>query len=131
MDSSFLVWYNKLGIVHGTYLGVSGYNLKKKCIFVSEDLFYFSKQCRPFWNAASGSSLFVKVPVKGFPVYKGFNPYPVNIFCPENVVSFKICCMYSSALFTSFYHESKHYEHLGAVWSGSILFEIKGPQEHK
>ena len=36
-----LVRYNKLGIVHGTYLGVSGYNLKKKVLYhFSEDLLY-------------------------------------------------------------------------------------------
>ena len=34
-----LVGYNKLGIVHYSYLGVSGCNIKKKCIFLSEDLF--------------------------------------------------------------------------------------------
>ena len=35
-----------------------------------------------------------------------FNPYPANIFCPENVV----CCIYSSALQTTFDHKSKLYE---------------------
>ena len=34
-----LVRYNKLEIVHCIYLGVSGYNLKKNCILLSEDLF--------------------------------------------------------------------------------------------
>ena len=38
---SLLVSYNKLGIVHCAYLGVSGYNLKKKYLFffLPEDLF--------------------------------------------------------------------------------------------
>ena len=26
------------------------------------------------------------------------NPYPTNIFCPENVVCFYVCCIYSDAL---------------------------------
>ena len=40
---SLLGWYNKLGIVHCTYLGVSGYNLKKKsCI-----LFTFTNSVDP------------------------------------------------------------------------------------
>ena len=38
---------NKLGTVHCTYLGVSGYASKKKCILLYEDLFYLYKQCRP------------------------------------------------------------------------------------
>ena len=41
-----LVWYNKPGIVHCIYLGVSGYILK--CILLSEDDFYLNKQCRPW-----------------------------------------------------------------------------------
>ena len=40
-------WYNKLGIVHCTYLRVSGYNFQKHCILMCEDLFYLHKQCRP------------------------------------------------------------------------------------
>ena len=48
-----LVWYNKLGIVHCTYLGMSGYNFKKQyCILLSEELIYLYKQCRPWWSAA-------------------------------------------------------------------------------
>ena len=39
-----LVWYNKLGIVFCTYLGVSGYNLKKK-IELSENLTSAPLQC--------------------------------------------------------------------------------------
>ena len=38
---------NKLGIVHCTYQGMSGYNSKKKLYSLSEDHFYLSKQCRP------------------------------------------------------------------------------------
>ena len=45
--------YNKIGIIHCTYQGVSGYNLKK--------VLYFG-------GISSRSSLFVKVPVMGFPV---------------------------------------------------------------
>ena len=37
---------NILGIVHCTYLVVSGYNLFY-CISLSDDLFYHYKQCRP------------------------------------------------------------------------------------
>ena len=64
-----LVWYNNLGIFRCTYLRVSVYNLKKNIVFFCPKiLFYFNKQCRPWWNAAlcgisSGSSLFLKVPV--------------------------------------------------------------------
>ena len=51
---------------------------KSWCVFVPEDCFSLSKQCRPWWNAAlccisSWSTLFAKVPVLGFPVYKGLN----------------------------------------------------------
>ena len=70
MDS--LVWYNKLGIVHCTYLGESGYFFKKNIEFFCLKIFiYLYKQCRPWWNAASccissGSSLFAKVLIKRF-----------------------------------------------------------------
>ena len=36
-----LVLYNKLAIIHCTYLGASGYNFKKYCILLSVDLSYF------------------------------------------------------------------------------------------
>ena len=36
-----MVWYNKLGIVHFTYQGVSGYNFKKNCIFC-QDISYLN-----------------------------------------------------------------------------------------
>ena len=39
-----LVWYNKLGIVHCIYLGVSCYNFQKYCILLSEDHIYLYKQ---------------------------------------------------------------------------------------
>ena len=76
-----LVWYNMFGIVHCTYVGMSGYNFfKKYCIILSEDLFYLYKQCRPWWNAAwcgnsSGSSLFVKVSEDLFYLYKQCRPW--------------------------------------------------------
>ena len=44
MDCSFWFWYDKLGIVHCTFLGVSGYNLNIYCL---RTLFYLNKQCRP------------------------------------------------------------------------------------
>ena len=69
--------YKKIGIVYCTYyLGVSGYNFQEILYFLSEDLFFcINKQCRYWWNAAlccisSGSSLFVKVLVMVFPIYK-------------------------------------------------------------
>ena len=46
MDYSFMFDTNKLGKVHCTYQGVSGYN-SKKILYLSEDHFYLSKQCRP------------------------------------------------------------------------------------
>ena len=69
------VRHNKLGIVHCPYLGVSGYNFQNILYFLSEDLCYLYKQCRPRWNAAfccisSGSSLFANVLVVGFHKYK-------------------------------------------------------------
>ena len=73
-----LVWYNKFGIVHCTYLGVSGNNfLNKYSIILSEYIFNVNKLCRPRWNAAlrctsSGSSLFVKYQFRGFPHTKGY-----------------------------------------------------------
>ena len=43
-----LVWYNKLGIANCTYLGVSGYNLKKNVVLSCLKMFFFLyKQCRP------------------------------------------------------------------------------------
>ena len=77
MDSS-LVCYNKLGMVHCTYIGVLGYNFPKILYFLSKDRFYLYRQCRPRRNAASccispGFSLFVKVLVWGFPEYKELN----------------------------------------------------------
>ena len=44
-----LVWYNKIGIVHFTYLGVSGYNL---IFFLYIFKAFFMKQCRLWLNAA-------------------------------------------------------------------------------
>ena len=38
-----LAWYNKHGIVHYTYLGVSGYVFFKYCIILSEDRFTLTK----------------------------------------------------------------------------------------
>ena len=47
----FLFWYNKLGIIHCTYLGVSGYNIQKILnYFVWRS--FLPLQCRPWWNAA-------------------------------------------------------------------------------
>ena len=40
MDSSFWFETKKLGIVHCTYLGVSGYNLKKILIFFCLYIFF-------------------------------------------------------------------------------------------
>ena len=59
----FLVWYNKLGIVHCTYHGCQVIIFKNYCILLSENLLYLYKQYRPWWNAAlccisPGSSLF-------------------------------------------------------------------------
>ena len=43
-----LVWYNELWIVHCTYLGVSGYNLKKKnCILCLKIFFTFANSVDP------------------------------------------------------------------------------------
>ena len=42
-----LVGYSKLGIVHYTYLGVSGYNFQKILYFLSEDLFYLNNSVVP------------------------------------------------------------------------------------
>ena len=84
-DIFHLVWYNKLGIVHCTYLGVSDYYFHKYCILLSEDLFNLYKQGRPWWNAALccisfASSLFAKQLVKGFPEYKGLRQNNSIIF---------------------------------------------------
>ena len=35
-----LVWYNKLGIIHCTYLGVSGYNFQKIIVYYCLKLFF-------------------------------------------------------------------------------------------
>ena len=61
-----LIQYNKLGMVHSIYLGVTEYKFPTKIEFLSEDRFNLGKQCRPWWNAAlwgisSGSSLFANV----------------------------------------------------------------------
>ena len=49
MDSSFGFDTIIVGIIHCTYLGMSGNNLKKKyCILLCQDLFYLHKQCGPW-----------------------------------------------------------------------------------
>ena len=65
-------WYNKY--VHLLFKGSLVEFSKLWCFVVSEGCFNLSKQCRLTWNAAlccisSESSLFAKVPVKGFLVY--------------------------------------------------------------
>ena len=40
MDSSFWFLYNKLGIVHCRYIGVSGYNSKKNIVFFCLKIFF-------------------------------------------------------------------------------------------
>ena len=42
-----LVCYNKLGIVHCTYLGVSGQDFQKNIFILSEDLFMFTNSVDP------------------------------------------------------------------------------------
>ena len=39
-----LVSYYKLGIVHCTFLGMSGYNFRKILYFLSENIIYLNKQ---------------------------------------------------------------------------------------
>ena len=80
-----LAWYNKLGIVHCTYLGVSSYNLQKICILLFGDLFYLYKQRRPWWNAAlcgilSASSQSATVPVCGLKELKVLNCSQLTYF---------------------------------------------------
>ena len=45
MDSS--LWFDKLGIVLCTYLGVSGYNFKNILYFLSEDFFNLTNSVDP------------------------------------------------------------------------------------
>ena len=71
-----LVCYNELGIVHCTYLGVSGYNFQKKYILLSEDLFAFTNSVDPDempHNAAFHLGLHCssKYPFRGFPYTEG------------------------------------------------------------
>ena len=84
-----LVWYNKLGMVHCIFWGVTGYSFKMIfSVFLSgKMLFCLSKQCRPWWNAtfcgiSSGSSLFAKIFLKGSTVQKGLrnNVYPKYLY---------------------------------------------------
>ena len=61
-----LVCYNKLGIVHCAYLGVSGYNFQKILYSFCLKIFTFTNSVDPDKKAASygisfGSSLYVKV----------------------------------------------------------------------
>ena len=56
--------------------GLSVKSAIKWWISVPEDIFYLSKQGRPWWNVAlssisSGSSLFAKVPIYRYPEWKG------------------------------------------------------------
>ena len=41
-------------------------------------------------------------------VRSSFNPYPTNIFVLKIVYALYVCCIYSSALQTKFYHSSEH-----------------------
>ena len=52
----------KLGIVHCTYLGVSGYN-KKYCIFCLKIFSTFTNSVDPDEMLPYGSSLFIIVPI--------------------------------------------------------------------
>ena len=42
-----LVWYNLFGIVHCTYLGVSGYHFQNILYFLSKDLFFYLDSVDP------------------------------------------------------------------------------------
>ena len=75
MDFSFGLIQN-LGIVHCTYLGVSGYNFFNNCIFLSENLFTFTNSVDPYemqHYAAFhlGLHCLTKYPFRGFPYTKG------------------------------------------------------------
>ena len=66
---------NKLEIVHCTYIGVSGYNLKKNCILLSEDLFTFINSVDPdemqhYAAFHLGLHCLQKYSLRGFPEYK-------------------------------------------------------------
>ena len=69
-----LVWYNKLRIAHYTYLGVSDHTFQNYIVF-----FCFTcinsvdtdEMLHMLHNIRSGSSLFAKVLIQGFPEYNG------------------------------------------------------------
>ena len=69
-DIFYLVWYNKLGIVHCTYLGVSDYDFHKYCVLLSEDLMLH--YIRVFTVC--------KTTCLGFPEYKGLRQNKNMIF---------------------------------------------------
>ena len=77
-----LVWYDKLGIVHSTYLGVSGYNFPPKNVsFCLKILFTFTNSVEPDemqHYAAFHLRLHClrKFPLRGFPEYKGLKSDP-------------------------------------------------------
>ena len=49
IGSFHLAWYNKLGKLHYTFYGVAGWNFTTILFWASEDCFYHSNECRPWW----------------------------------------------------------------------------------
>ena len=73
--------YNKGRMVHCIYRGVTGYNFPKNIAFLSMKMdFELANSADPDEMPQSGSSLFAKRPVKGFPS-KG----SVMFFCFQNI----------------------------------------------
>ena len=67
-----------MGFSNILFKGAKGQKFQIMLDFVPEGCFYLNKQCRPRYNAAicsisSGSSLFLKVLVYWYPVYKEFD----------------------------------------------------------
>ena len=69
-----LVGYNKLGIVHSAYLGMSGHNLKKNVIFCLKFFFTFANSVDPdemqhYAAFYLGLHCLQKSLLRGFPEY--------------------------------------------------------------
>ena len=90
--------------------------------------FFFYKFQRVELFAASNVFEKMRLLEKTLPFF--CNPYPAQNLVLEMSSEFYVCCIYSSALQTIFYHGTKHYEpwtkHFDLVrfvWPGSLLFE--------
>ena len=110
-------------MVHLIYRGATDYNLKINDFIFPLVIFCPSKQCRSWWNASLcsisfESSLFVVVPVQGFPVFKWLK---VIFFFLQHPFLWSVCCWWKFEIFTTFSPGSVRLK----SWNYSITSKIQ------